>query len=148
MLSLDVPPGHALLDGEPLTLERLGRFPIITYGAGYTGRLHIDKAFAAAGLTFDLVLTAMDADVVKTYVELGLGVGIVASIAFDDERDRGLRAIDAGHLFAVNLTKLAIRRGTFLRGYVYDFIETFAPPLNRAVVGAAVAAPNGTAISA
>jgi len=86
----------------------------------------------------------MDADVIKTYVELGLGVGIVASIAYDAERDRGLAALDAGHLFAVNLTRLAIRRGTFLRGYVYDFIETFASPLKRAVVDQALASPPGT----
>ncbi len=139
--SVIVPPDHPLLDGAPLTLERLAKFPIITYGAGYTGRLHIDEAFDQAGLGFDLVLTAMDADVIKTYVGLGLGVGIVASIAFDDERDLDLRAIDAGHLFAINLTKLAIRRGSFLRGYVYDFIETFASPLTREVVERAVAVP-------
>jgi LysR family cys regulon transcriptional activator len=137
--SVIVPPGHELLDGQPLTLERLAKFPVITYGAGYTGRIHIDEAFAKAGIEFDLVLTAMDADVVKTYVELGLGVGIVASIAFDDERDRELRAIDAGHLFSVNLTKLAVRRGSFLRSYVYDFIETFASPLSREVVERALA---------
>lgn len=132
--SVIVPPGHPLLDGQPLTLQRLSQFPIITYGPGYTGRLHIDEAFDAAGLRFDLVLTAMDADVIKTYVELGLGVGIVASIAFDEERDRNLRALDARQLFAVNLTKLAVRRGSFLRSYVYDFIETFASPLTREVV--------------
>ena len=137
--SVIVPKGHALLDGEPLTLERLARFPVITYGAGYTGRVHIDEAFGAAGVGFDLVLTAMDADVIKTYVELGLGVGIVASIAYDEARDRGLAAIDAGHLFAVNVTRLAIRRGTFLRGYVYDFIEMFASPLKRDVVMKALA---------
>src|SRR6185369_11560266 len=108
--------------------------PIITYSPGYTGRLHIDDAFEKAGLAFDLIITAMDADVIKTYVELGLGVGIVASIAFDEARDANLHAIDAGHLFAVNLTKLAIRRGRFLRSFVYDFIETFASPLTRAVV--------------
>ena len=142
--SVIVPKGHALLDGEPLTLERLARFPVITYGAGYTGRVHIDEAFGAAGVAFDLVLTAMDADVIKTYVELGLGVGIVASIAYDETRDRGLAAIDAGHLFAVNLTRLAIRRGTFLRGYVYDFIEMFASPLKRAVVVKALASAPGT----
>ncbi|CAN5913214.1 CysB family HTH-type transcriptional regulator [soil metagenome] len=144
--SVIVPPNHLLLDGKPLTLARLAQFPIITYGAGYTGRLHIDEAFEAAGIDFDLVLTAMDADVVKTYVELGLGVGIVASIAFDEQRDRDLRAIDAGHLFAVNLTKLAIRRGSFLRSYVYDFIETFASPLSREVVEAAMATAPGTRI--
>ena len=110
--SVIVPPGHALLDGHPLTLQRLAEFPIITYEPGFTGRAHIDGAFAAAKLAPEIVLTAMDADVVKTYVELGLGVGILAAIAFDDQRDASLRAIDARHLFAVNLTRLAIRRGT------------------------------------
>jgi LysR family transcriptional regulator, cys regulon transcriptional activator len=99
---------------------------------------------AKQGIKPDLVLTAMDADVIKTYVELGLGVGIVASIAFDEGRDLNLRAIDAGHLFAVNLTKLGVRRGSFLRGYVYDFIETFASPLKRAVVDEALASVPGT----
>lgn len=146
--SVIVPPGHPLLDGEPLTLERLARFPIITYGTGYTGRLHIDEAFQAAGLTFDLVLTAMDADVIKTYVELGLGVGIVASIAFDEERDRNLRALDARDLFAVNLTKLAVRRGAFLRAFVYDFIETFASPLTREVVERAMSTPTQELVEA
>jgi LysR family cys regulon transcriptional activator len=136
--SVIVPPGHPLLEDETLTLERLAQFPVITYGTGYTGRMHIDEAFQAAGLDFDLVLTAMDADVIKTYVELGLGVGIVASIAFDEDRDRNLRAIDARHLFAVNLTKLAVRRGSFLRAFVYDFIETFASPLKPEVVEAAM----------
>jgi LysR family cys regulon transcriptional activator len=144
--SVIVTPGHELLDGRPPTLQRLAEFPIITYNAGFTGRLHIDTAFAKAGLEPELVLTAMDADVIKTYVELGLGVGIVASIAFEDERDRNLRAIDAGHLFAVNLTRLGIRRGSFLRGYVYDFIETFASPLKRELVERAVMAPSGEAI--
>lgn len=136
--SVVVPPGHPLLDGQALTLQRLAQFPLITYGTGYTGRLHIDEAFDAADLSINLVLTAMDADVIKTYVELGLGVGIVASIAFDDERDRNLRALDARSLFAVNLTKLAVRRGSFLRSYVYDFIETFASPLTREVVEGAI----------
>jgi LysR family cys regulon transcriptional activator len=146
--SVMVPPGHPLLDGEPLTLERLAQFPIITYGPGYTGRLHIDEAFEAAGLSFNLVLTAMDADVIKTYVELGLGVGIIASIAFDEDRDRSLRALDARHLFAVNLTKLAVRRGSFLRSYIYDFIETFASPLKRDVVERAMALPPSERVEA
>lgn len=146
--SVVVPPDHPLLDGQPLTLQRLAQFPVITYGTGYTGRLHIDEAFEFAGLSFNLVLTAMDADVIKTYVELGLGVGIVASIAFDEERDRNLRAIDARTLFAVNLTKLAVRRGCFLRSYVYDFIETFASPLKREVVERAMASAPGDLIDA
>lgn len=142
--SVIMTPGHELLDGRPLTLERLAEHPIITYNAGFTGRLHIDAAFAKARIEPDLVLTAMDADVIKTYVELELGVGIVASIAFDEERDSSLRALDAGHLFEVNLTKLGVRRGSFLRRYVYDFIETFASPLKRELVDRAIAAPPGT----
>jgi LysR family cys regulon transcriptional activator len=125
-------------------LQRLAEFPIITYEPGFTGRAHIDGAFAAAKLAPEIVLTAMDADVVKTYVELGLGVGILAAIAFDDQRDASLRAIDARHLFAVNLTRLAIRRGTYLRAYVYAFIELFAPTLTRAVVNEALATEPGT----
>jgi LysR family cys regulon transcriptional activator len=134
-----VPAGHELLRGDaPLTLARLARHPLITYDAGYTGRAHIDEAFGREGLRPEVVLTAMDADVIKTYVELGMGVGIVASIAFDAERDRGLEALDAGHLFEVNMTRLAVRRGSWLRGYVYAFIETFAPALRREVVEAAL----------
>ena len=138
--SVIVPPGHELLKGhKPVTLQRLVRHPIITYEAGYTGRTHIDEAFTRAGLKPSIVLSAMDADVIKTYVELGMGVGIVASIAFDEQRDRTLHAIDAGSLFEVNLTRLAIRRGTWLRGYAYAFIEAFAPTLTRSAVERALA---------
>jgi LysR family cys regulon transcriptional activator len=137
---LIVPPDHALLQGDaPVTLERLAEFPIITYESGYTGRSHIDDAFAQRGLVPNVMLSAMDADVIKTYVELGMGVGIIASMAFDQERDRQLRAIDAGHLFEMNLTRLAIRRGTWLRGYAYAFIESFASTLTREVVDSALA---------
>lgn len=132
------PPGHPLARaaaaGERLSLERLAQFPIITYEAGYTGRAHIDAAFRAAGLEPQVVLVAMDADVIKTYVELGLGVGIVAAIAYDEERDQHLSALDARHLFADNLTRLAVRRDAYLRDYVYAFISTFAPPLTREAV--------------
>jgi LysR family cys regulon transcriptional activator len=142
--SVVLPPDHPLLNEPgPLTLQRLAAYPIITYDAGYTGRAHIDEAFRRQGLEANLVLSAMDADVIKTYVELGLGVGIVASIAYDEDRDRHLRAIDARHLFAVNMTRLAIRRGTWLRAYVYDFIQTFAAPLTREVVDKALASEPG-----
>jgi LysR family cys regulon transcriptional activator len=138
--SIIVPPGHELLNGPgPITLAQLGRYPIITYEPGYTGRAHIDDAFARQGLRPNIVLTAMDADVIKTYVELEMGVGIVASMAFDPERDRTLRALDARDLFEVNVTRLAIRRGAWLRGYVYDFIESFAPTLTRELVENALA---------
>lgn len=141
--SIVVPPGHPLLDlDEPVTLHQLEQFPIITYELGYTGRAHIDEAFAREGLNPEVVLTAMDADVIKTYVELGMGVGIVASIAVDAERDRHLRMLDARHLFEVNLTRLAIRRGSWLRGYAYRFIESFVPTLTREVVEKAMASPS------
>ena len=138
--SIVVPPGHPLLDHTgPVTLAQLAQFPIITYEHGYTGRSHIDDAFAKEGLNPDVVLTAMDADVIKTYVELGMGVGIVASIAVDPDRDTHLRLLDAGHLFAINQTRLAISRGAWLRGFAYSFIETFAPTLTRDAVEQALA---------
>ncbi len=136
--SVIVPPGHALLEG-PLTLARLADYPLITYDTGFTGRTRIDEAFAQEDLSPDIALIAMDADVIKTYVQLGMGVGIVASIAFDAENDRSLRAIDAGALFGINTTKVAVRQGSFLRGYVYAFIAAFAPSLTKGVVQQALA---------
>lgn len=143
--SVIVPRGHPLAlaqaRGEALTLARLADFPIVTYETGFTGRRHIDDAFRRAGLPLNIVLSAMDADVIKTYVELGMGVGIIAAIAHDEARDTALSAIDARHLFAVNLTRLAVRRGSYLRDYVYAFIAQFAPTLGRAVVDAAMTEP-------
>jgi len=133
------PVGHELLDGAPLDLARLARYPIVTYDTGYTGRARIDEAFAREGLKPQIVISAMDADVIKTYVELGLGIGIVSTLAYDEIRDRGLRALDAGHLFEVNLTRLAVRRGALLRTYVLSFIEIFAPSLTPGVVRQALA---------
>ncbi|MDM0018761.1 CysB family HTH-type transcriptional regulator [Variovorax saccharolyticus] len=131
--SVIAPPGHPVLQG-PLTIDRLARHPLVTYDSGFTGRRRIDQAFASRAIKPDFAITAMDADVIKTYVELGLGVGIVAGIAYETERDTQLRAVDAGHLFGINETKLAVRRGNYLRTYVYAFIESFAPTLSRAVV--------------
>jgi LysR family transcriptional regulator, cys regulon transcriptional activator len=144
-----VPRGHLLAQaadrGETLTLEQLARHPIITYEPGYTGRTHIDEAFRRRGLQLNLVLSAMDADVIKTYVELGMGVGIIASMAFDEARDAALQAVDARHLFASNMTRVAVRRGAYLRGFTYDFIRCFAPPLTRERVDQALAqAPGAT----
>jgi LysR family cys regulon transcriptional activator len=137
--SLVVPPDHPLLSIEgPVTLQHLVHYPIITYQVGYTGRSHIDNAFFVEGLHPNVVLTAMDADVIKTYVELGMGVGIVASIALDAERDRNLNSIDVGHLFQVNLTRLGLRKGVWLRGYAYNFIELFVPTLTKDAVNAAL----------
>ena len=133
-----VPAKHPLLKVERLSLEELSKYPIITYDTAFTGRSHIDEAFASRGLNLDLMLTAIDADVIKTYVELGLGVGIVASMAFEAHRDRHLRAIEAGHLFRSSTTRVAIRRGAILRGYAYAFIELFAPQLAKSVIDKAM----------
>jgi LysR family transcriptional regulator, cys regulon transcriptional activator len=129
-----VPESHPLLAQRPLKLADLAAYPLITYDVGFTGRGHIDDAFAKAGIEADIVLTAMDSDVIKQYVTLGLGVGIVASMAFDHGRDHGLRAIEATHLFAPNVTRLAVRRGAYLRSYACDFIIGFAPELSRAKI--------------
>ena len=143
-----VPRDHALAQeadrGVVLTLPRLSEFALITYETGYTGRRHIDEAFARHELVPNVVLAAMDADVIKTYVELGMGVGLVASIAYDEARDAGLRAIDARHLFATNMTRLALRRGAYLRRYAYEFIRCFAPPLTPELIGQAMASSEGS----
>lgn len=137
------PLAHEAAAGQAPTLQRLAAFPLITYEPGYTGRGHIDEAFSRAGLGAHFVLQAMDADVIKTYVELGIGVGVIASVAFDEARDGGLVALDARHLFATNTTRIALRRGSYLRGYVFDFIQTFAPTLTREVVERALASEPG-----
>ncbi|MEX0960419.1 MAG: HTH-type transcriptional regulator CysB [Burkholderiales bacterium] len=132
------PPGHALLKSRKLTLEAVAKYPIITYDFAFTGRSRINEAFSSKGLTPNVVLTAIDADVIKTYVELGLGIGIVAMMAYDPKRDLNVRAIDASHLFEASTTRIGIRRNSYLRGYMYDFIEMFAPHLTREVVDAAM----------
>jgi LysR family cys regulon transcriptional activator len=131
-----VPAKHALLKEQRITLEMLAQYPIITYDPAFAGRSHIDDAFRAQGLTPDIVLSAVDSDVIKTYVELGLGIGIIAAVAFDEKRDQLLRAADIGHLFGTMTTRVAVRRGTTLRGFAYDFMELFSPRLTRAVVNA------------
>jgi LysR family cys regulon transcriptional activator len=132
------PPGHPLLKIKKLTLDDIARYPIITYDFAFTGRSRINQAFAALGLNPEVVLTAIDADVIKTYVELGLGIGIVAMMAYNPERDHLLCALDASHLFDPSTTRIGIRKNSYLRGYVYDFIEMFAPHLRRDVVDAAM----------
>jgi LysR family transcriptional regulator, cys regulon transcriptional activator len=135
-----VPKGHPLAKAVPLTLHALAQHPIVTYDFTFTGRSQINSAFDAAGLVPNVVLTALDSDVIKTYVEMGLGVGIIAKMAWDPARDAGtFLQLDAAHLFAPSTTRIALRRGTFLRGYVYDFIAGFAPALGRPVVDAALA---------
>ncbi|HEX5804361.1 MAG TPA: CysB family HTH-type transcriptional regulator [Azospira sp.] len=134
---------HPLLKLGELTLEALAEYPIITYHEGFTGRAHVDKAFADAGIVPDIVLSAIDADVIKTYVELDLGIGIIASMAFDAEKDRDLALIPAPGLFPANTTRLAVRRGTWLRGYVYAFIEKVCPDVGEEAVRAALGKQNG-----
>ncbi len=140
-----VPSGHPLAKVKVLTLAALARHPIITYDFAFTGRSQINAAFDAEGLAPNVVLTALDSDVIKTYVELGMGVGIVAQMAYDPDRDRAFVKLDAGHLFAPSTTRLAVRRGAFLRGYVYAFIRLFAPALDRAKVDAALAGTSSRA---
>ena len=133
-----VPPKHPLLEEKKLTLAKIAQYPIVTYDFAFSGRGKINEAFEKAHIEPNIALTAIDADVIKTYVELGLGIGILAEIAFVPERDRHLRMIDAKHLFKPNTTRIAIRKNEYLRGYTYDFIELFAPLLTRAVVAKAM----------
>ena len=133
-----VPKGHPLGKVRPLTLEALARYPIVTYDFSFTGRSQINAAFASKGIEPNVVLTALDSDVIKTYVELGLGVGIVAQMAHDPARDTQFDKLDAAHLFAASTTRLALRRGVYLRGFVYEFITLFAPQFDRSAVDAAL----------
>ncbi len=137
--SVIVPEGHPLLEEDPLTLQSLARYPLVTYVFGFTGRSKLDKAYRQQGLEPEVVFTATDSEVIKTYVRLGLGVGIVASMAYEPERDAGLRAIPAAHLFESSVTNIGFRRGTYLRSYMYEFIRLFAPHLTQEVVERAMA---------
>jgi len=129
-----VPDGHPLAQVEEITLGMVAAYPIVTYVFGFTGRSKLDEAFSREKLSPKVVFTATDADVIKTYVRLGLGVGIIASMAYEKEKDRGLTAVDASHLFEPSTTMIGCRKGTFLRKYMYDFIELFAPHLTRQMV--------------
>jgi LysR family cys regulon transcriptional activator len=133
-----VPQGHVLQERQPLSLAMLAGYPLITYDPTFTGRSHIDRAFERLGLKPNVMLTAIDSDVIKTYVELGLGVGIIAEMAFDPLRDTTLASVPASHLFEANTTRLAFRRDAWLRGFEYEFIELLAPQLTRPMVEAAL----------
>ena len=138
--SIIVPLGHPLAAVQPLTLAAIAEYPIVTYVFGFTGRSQLDDAFTAAGVEARVAFSAVDADVIKTYVKLGLGVGIVATLAYDPAEDHDLVALPASHLFDYSVTKIGFRRGAFLRSYMYEFIELFAPHLTHEVVDAAIAA--------
>ncbi len=141
--TLVVPPEHPLAEltssaARSLSLEHLSRYPIVTYDRAFSGRRAIDAAFEGAGLVPDIVLEAIDADVVKTYADIGLGIGIIAGVAFDPRRDKGLVGLPAGHLFGQHTTSVAIKRGVFLRDYVYVLLEMLAADLTRDVVEKAI----------
>ena len=137
-------PGHPALETRPITLDTLCEYPLVTYVFGFTGRGHLSDAFAREGLRPHVVLSATDTDVIKTYVRLGLGVGIIAAMAFDPVLDAELVALDASHLFESSVTHIGCRKGTFMRRYMYDFIELFAPQLTRRVVDDAFACSNSS----
>ena len=139
--SVVVPRGHPLEKVTPLTLEAVARYPILTYVFGFADRSHINEAFQNQGLTPNVALTATDADVIKTYIRLGLGVGIVAAMAQDERLDEDLVFLDAANLFAPSITKIGFRKGMFLRACHYDFIQAFASHLTRDVVERAAATP-------
>ncbi|AJD48337.1 transcriptional regulator CysB [Isoalcanivorax pacificus W11-5] len=133
-----VPQGHPLTKVKTLTLDTLAEHPLVTYTFGFTGRSKLDEAFRSRGLTPRVVFTAADADVIKTYVRLGMGVGIIAHMALDPEQDKGLVKLDASHLFEPSTTRIGFRKGTFLRGFMYEFIRQFAPHLTRELVDSAL----------
>jgi len=136
-----VPKGHPLESEQPVTLEKVAEYPIITYNEGFTGRPAIDAAFAAANLSPDIVMVALDADVIKTYVEVGLGIGIVGSMAYEANRDSGLTLLESSHLFPKSTSRIALRRGRFLRGFAYRFLALCSPDLTEKVVKEKIASP-------
>lgn len=135
-----VPRDHALASVAKPTLRQVSEYPIVSYVFSFTGRSSLSALFEREGLRFDVALTARDSDVIKTYVRLGLGVGIVASMAHDEHEDRDLVAIDGAHLFPESVTWIGVRRGRLLRGYMYEFMRLFAPHLTRRIVDQALRA--------
>jgi len=140
--SIIVRSDHPLAKKQNITITDIAQYSLVTYVFGFTGRSELDAAFESAGATPKIAFTATDADVIKTYVRLGVGVGVIASMAIDPKIDSDLVAIDASHLFKASTTKIGFRRGSFLRGYMYDFIERFAPHLTRDVVTRAMLLKN------
>ncbi len=133
-----VPKGHTLENKKDVTLEEIADYPLVTYHEGFTGRKSIDEAFLKKNLSPDIVISALDADVIKTYVELDLGIGIIASMAYQKERDTKLSLVDSKNLFSNNTTHIAIRQGHYLRGYAYKFLELCSKDLNEAKIKSAI----------
>jgi len=136
--SVIVPPNHPLLSVNTLSLKDIADYEILSYVMGFTGRERQDQAFIEQGLQPNVIFTATDADVIKTYVELKLGIGIIATMAFDPIKDAPLQALDASHLFPASTTHMGIRKGNYLRGYMYAFIELFAPHLTKQTIQEAI----------
>lgn len=132
--SIIAPHDHPIVQHDHPTIEDIAAYPLVTYVFGFTGRSQLDDAFRDARLQPEVVFTATDADVIKTYVRLKLGIGIIARMAYDPKVDQDLCSVDASHLFEPSVTKIGFRRGTYLRTYMYDFIEYFAPHLTKTVV--------------
>lgn len=133
-----VPKEHPLIKVQKLTLADIAEYPIVTYHEGFTGRATIDKAFLIQHIDADIAMSALDADVIKSYVELGLGIGIVAAMAYDAERDTKLTLLDSSHLFEQNITKIAVRKGHYMRRFAYDFIQLCVPDLPEEAMVAAI----------
>jgi len=141
-----VPPGHPLLEVERLTLRDVAAYPLVTYVFGFDHGSPLDVAFRRERLTPEVAVTATDADIIKDYVRMGLGVGIVATLAHDADSDSGLRAIDASGLIEISTARVVFRRGLFFRGYMYDFLELFAPHLTRDLIEAALSVRSRSAM--
>jgi LysR family cys regulon transcriptional activator len=143
-----VPRGHELADGVRLDLARLARHPLITYVFGFAPGSALERAFGQARLTPQPYITASDADVIKTYVRAGMGVGIVAAMVHDPQRDADLVLLEADHLFDHGTVRVGFRRGSYLRGFAYDFLQHFAPHLTREAVETARRLKSRAAIEA
>lgn len=144
--SIIVKPDHPLARKREITIPDIAQYSLVTYVFGFTGRSELDRAFDDAGVEPKIAFTATDADVIKTYVRLGVGVGVIATMAMDPRIDSDLVTIDASHLFRSSTTKIGFRRGSFLRGYMYDFIERFAPHLTKDLVTRAMLLKNNAEI--
>ncbi|WP_114326366.1 HTH-type transcriptional regulator CysB [Candidatus Colwellia aromaticivorans] len=144
--SIIVRKDHPLSRKQGVTIEDIAKYSLVTYVFGFTGRSELDDAFEKAGVEPKIAFTATDADVIKTYVRLGVGIGVIASMAIDPKIDSDLVTIDASHLFKASTTKIGFRRGTFLRGYMFDFIERFAPHLTKNVVTQAMLLKNNVEV--
>ena len=144
--SIIVRKDHPLARKQDISIHDIAKYSLVTYVFGFTGRSELDAAFEKAGAEPKIAFTATDADVIKTYVRLGVGIGVIASMAIDPKIDNDLVTIDASHLFKASTTKIGFRRGSFLRGYMFDFIERFAPHLNKHVVTQAMLLKNNVEV--